>query len=640
MSRFTTAAFLAGVPRATVPYFELLTSHLPLRLGIVFALRAHYSLPLSTAPMLPAALADSRAASLTALVDIVDGDLAFVEAGERAAQALDVPQDRLMGRSARALGIPSTARAHWMESLLDAQQSGGFAQVELAHDTARESRHLILTATPLTDAPDRFACVIEDATQPWQAYDALANGGPALDTLTALDGGAALTYGPDLVVVAYGGAMPSGLVPREDGVALSLAGLSLYDLFPKSTADALALALLAPSDAPSSPIALPDGAHEVRARAVRDARGWPVAGLALIRPIDAALPAPAPSAEQAERDAVVAAGHARLRTEVHAMLAALDDTFSSAPSAEPLRVAGKALLDTMATVTFAREVLTSPAASAPIRLDALLQGLRPQLEAMTQARGLDLFLFVPDQPVWALGHRAHFGQALLGAVRYALSTTQRGAIRLALREEDERIAVQVADTGAGLSATVQRGIFAARSLEGLGVDALDLYAAQLLTEAMGGTVTARSEPQRGTLLTFALPTCAPPESSSLHDRHTAVLVEADPDTRALLDLFLRDAWETAPVESLDAAFEHATEYLSGTHVDALLLDLSGSLGEAESAIRRLRSTPMFDATFVVALVASAMPEERDRHLRLGYDAVLAKPFARQTLLEVLAPIKR
>ena len=75
-------------------------------------------------------------------------------------------------------------------------------------------------------------------------------------------------------------------------------------------------------------------------------------------------------------------------------------------------------------------------------------------------------------------------------------------------------------------------------------------------------------------------------------------------------------------------------------VAALLLDLSGSLGEAESAIRRLRSTPMFDATFVVALVASAMPEERDRHLRLGYDAVLAKPFARQTLLEVLAPIKR
>ena len=91
MSRFTTAVFLAGVPRATVPYFELLTSHLPLRLGIVFALRAHYSLPLSTAPMLPAALADSRAASLTALVDLVAGDLAFVEAGARAAQAMDVP---------------------------------------------------------------------------------------------------------------------------------------------------------------------------------------------------------------------------------------------------------------------------------------------------------------------------------------------------------------------------------------------------------------------------------------------------------------------------------------------------------------------------------------------------------------------
>ncbi|MEM6783033.1 MAG: ATP-binding protein [Bacteroidota bacterium] len=590
--------------------------------------------------MLPAALADSRAAAHTALVDIVDGDLAFVEAGERAAQALDVPQDRLAGRSARALGIQSTARTQWMETLLDAQQDGGFAQVALVHDTARESRHLVLTAAPLPDAPDRFACVIEDATQPWRAFDALAHGGPALDALTALDGGAALTYGPDLVVVAHGGVLPSGLVPKEDGVALSLVGLSLYDLFPKPTADALALALLAPSDAPAAPLALPDGAHDVRARAVSDARGWPVAGIALIRPLEDAPVAPLVTAEQIERDAIVEVGYTRLRAEVQTLLDTLDETFSSAPSAQPLRLAGRVLLDTLETMGFSTDVLTTVVAPRPMRLDALLQGLRAHLEAMTQAKGLDLFLFVPDQPVWALGQRAHFAQALLGAVRYALTTTPRGAIRLALREEDNRIAVQVADTGSGLPPAVHRGIFEAASLDGLGADALDLYAARLLTESMGGTVTVRSEAQRGTLLTFTLPSCPPPQTDDAEHHPTAVLVEADPDTRALLDLFLRETWQTVPVASLDEAFAHAEAHVDGAPVDTLLLDLSGAPGEAEEAIRRLRGAPLFDAAFVVALVASTLPEERDRHLRLGYDAVLPKPFARQALLQVLAPISR
>ncbi|MEM8600118.1 MAG: hybrid sensor histidine kinase/response regulator [Bacteroidota bacterium] len=589
--------------------------------------------------MLPPPLSDPRAASLTALVEITDGDLSFVEAGDRAAEALDVPADRLSGRSARALGIPSPARAHWTEALLDAQQSGGFAQVALSHDTARESRHLFLTASPVPDTPNLFACVVEDATQPWRTFEALAHGGPALDAMTALDGGAALTFGTDLVVVAHGGALPSGLIPKEDGVPLPVTGLSLYDLFPKATADALALALLAPSDASPAPVLLPDGAHEVRARAVRDTRGWPVAGLALIHPVSGASEAPVAAPNQSDRDVVAALGHTRLRSEIRGFLASLNTTLASAPSSEPLRAAGRSLLDTVDTVAFAQEALAAPTTPTPIRLDAVLQGLRAPLESMTQAKGLDLFLFAPDQPVWALGHRAHFEQALLGSVRFALTTTERGAIRLALREHDDHIAIQVADTGSGLPAAVHRGVFEAGSLDGLGADALDLYAARLLTEAMGGSVSVRSETQRGTLLTFELPVSEPREDAADMELPTAILVEADPDTRALLDLFLRDAWQTVPTQSLNEAFSHVAQHDAGRHVDALLLDLSGDPKEAEDAIRRLRSTPVFDATFVVALVASALPEERDRHLRLGYDAVLAKPFARQSLVEILAPVR-
>ncbi|MEM8560029.1 MAG: hybrid sensor histidine kinase/response regulator [Bacteroidota bacterium] len=599
--------------------------------------------------MLPTPLTDARSAPHTALVEIADGDLAFIEAGAQAAAALDVPADRIAGRSAQALGFPSSARVQWVQTLLDAQEQGGLGQVALAYDTAQETRRLLVTATP-TDTPDQFACVIEDATQPWRAFEALVHGGPALDAMAALQQGGAFTYGSDLIVVAQGGTVPADLHPEGHeatgvGAAPSLVGTSLYDVLPKEAADALALALLAPSDASPSTISLP-GEYELHARAVRDDRDWPVAGLAFVqqRTPDAPQEAPPPPATSTpEGDALAVLSQARVASEAAALLDATA-ALGSSPPARAVRLQSEALQATLDGVAAAQQVREAAPDTAPLRLDALLGALRPHLEALTQNRGLDLFFFVPDQAVWAVGHEAHLRQALLDAVRFATTTTPRGAIRLAIREQGNAVAVQVADTGDGLPEHVRAALFEASqpSLDGLDASALGLYTAWVLTDAMGGMLTAQSEAQRGTLLTFMLPACAPPEeiagTTTTPERPTAVLVEPDSDTRALMTLFLRDAWDVFPTDSLWGAFEDVLPKLATPHADALLLDL-GSHVDPEAAIRQLRSHRAFDAAFVIALVASSLPEDRDRHLRLGYDAVLTKPFSRQALLDVLAPVR-
>jgi CheY-like chemotaxis protein len=134
---------------------------------------------------------------------------------------------------------------------------------------------------------------------------------------------------------------------------------------------------------------------------------------------------------------------------------------------------------------------------------------------------------------------------------------------------------------------------------------------------------------------------APPEANEVPQPASLVLIEPDSDTRALLDLFLRDAWSIHPSENIDEALDLVNLHLDAPEIDAVLLDLSSGAEVAPDAVlAQLRAHPSFDDAFVVALIASSLPEERERFLRLGFDAVLAKPFSRNDLQDVLATVGR
>jgi two-component system phosphate regulon sensor histidine kinase PhoR len=146
-----------------------------------------------------------------------------------------------------------------------------------------------------------------------------------------------------------------------------------------------------------------------------------------------------------------------------------------------------------------------------------VNGMHPE----TKRAGLDVSVMVRDASAlsiqgdaprlrWALGH------LLQNSIRY---TESGGHIVLtASRSDDEHIAIQVVDTGVGISERDLPHIFErfyrgeARTPSGKLLDprglGQGLFIAQKVAEAHGGYLTVRSQPGQGSIFTLVLPVAA------------------------------------------------------------------------------------------------------------------------------------
>ena len=159
--------------------------------------------------------------------------------------------------------------------------------------------------------------------------------------------------------------------------------------------------------------------------------------------------------------------------------------------------------------------------SDPLKLEELLWNIINGLQPETKRAGLDVSVMVRDALAlsvrgdeqrlrWALGH------LLQNSIRY---TESGGHILLtASRSDDEHIAVQVVDTGVGISERDLPHIFERfyrgepRTATGKLIDprglGQGLFIARKVAEAHGGYLTVRSQPGQGSVFTLVLPMAA------------------------------------------------------------------------------------------------------------------------------------
>jgi CheY-like chemotaxis protein len=112
-------------------------------------------------------------------------------------------------------------------------------------------------------------------------------------------------------------------------------------------------------------------------------------------------------------------------------------------------------------------------------------------------------------------------------------------------------------------------------------------------------------------------------------RHRILVVEDNADTRLLLLHLLQGEFDLTICCSVDDAIEAA----SGSDFELLIIDIN--LGEQRTGIDVLeyaRLRPRGGAVPAIAMTAYAMPGDRERFLKLGFTAYLAKPFTRRHLL--------
>jgi len=257
---------------------------------------------------------------------------------------------------------------------------------------------------------------------------------------------------------------------------------------------------------------------------------------------------------------------------------------------------------------------------------------------------------------------SRFRQLLINLVGNAIKFTNAGDVQvIAHLVEDQpgpKLVIQVADTGIGIPAENLESIFdpfaqadtsVTRQFGGTG---LGLTISRRIAQALGGSISVRSEVGKGSTFTVSIATgpldqirifeappaeCmhsgTPPEAAPLPSLvGVRVLLVEDGDTnRKLISLVLRRAGaEVSAAENGKAGVESVLKH----PVDVILMDMQMPVMDGYTAATVLRQQGM--TLPILALTAHAMKGDEEKCRAAGCSGYIAKPIDGDALVRAVA----
>jgi PAS domain S-box-containing protein len=285
----------------------------------------------------------------------------------------------------------------------------------------------------------------------------------------------------------------------------------------------------------------------------------------------------------------------------------------------------------------------------PIAVADLCQAALQMIQPVADAKQLRLTLDLGPGPARIEGDERRLRQVLLNLLSNAVKfTPAQGRIGLTAAGKAGGVEFIVWDTGIGIPAERQAFLFQpfsqvdddlARRYQGSG---LGLALVKQLTELHGGWVTVASAPGVGSRFRVWLPVkradktsevSVTPDVSRTPPAAGAQPSAGSPPRRVLI---VDDNSQVAQLvqdilENAGYAVVHAADGAAGLQAaraqapDLILMDMQLPGLDGLEITRRLKADPTTRAIPVVALTASAMPDERARALATGLDDYLTKP---------------
>lgn len=274
------------------------------------------------------------------------------------------------------------------------------------------------------------------------------------------------------------------------------------------------------------------------------------------------------------------------------------------------------------------------------------------MRASAEAKGLELKVDLFDIPeTWVLGDRHRIRQVVLNLLSNAIKFTGSGSVSLQVHPTDQqdRWAISVKDTGAGLSEESVEKLFQPFEQTGGGIASqfggtgLGLFICRKLVELMGGDILAESILGLGTSFRCEIPLpAAVPPSREISASYGApeirpglqILVVEDNDVNAMVIEHLLEMMEASFVRAVNGK-EGLVAALSRPF-DLILMDcqmpVMGGV-EATSLIRNLEGP--CQRVPIVALTANAFAEDEIACRRAGMDGFVPKPINAARLAEAI-----
>jgi CheY-like chemotaxis protein/anti-sigma regulatory factor (Ser/Thr protein kinase) len=269
-----------------------------------------------------------------------------------------------------------------------------------------------------------------------------------------------------------------------------------------------------------------------------------------------------------------------------------------------------------------------------------------------QNRGVTIHLKIENRDAHIMADESRLQQVIWNLLTNAIKFTPAGGrIEVLGRVFDGKYEIAVTDTGRGISPEFLPQIFerfsqqetgTGKSFSGLGIG---LTIVKHLVDIQEGTIDVQSEGAgKGATFRVRLPLTDKRPSETPKDQSTrlakvrALVVEDDPDARALIVRILSDAGATV----MDAPnAETAMSQIRASMPDVLVSDIGMAQLDGYQLMRQLRSAG-YDAEKLPAIALTAFSRTQDRNdaLAAGFQAHLPKPVKAEALVNAVANLTR
>jgi signal transduction histidine kinase/DNA-binding NarL/FixJ family response regulator len=289
-------------------------------------------------------------------------------------------------------------------------------------------------------------------------------------------------------------------------------------------------------------------------------------------------------------------------------------------------------------------------------LRAFFETIVDIIRVKAEQKGLAFIFEAAGLPRAALIDEKRLRQVLLNLLGNAVKFTDGGSIILQVQSvlRDERHAnllFEVRDTGVGMQPEQLDRIFEPFEQVGdvqrrFGGTGLGLSISRQLVRMMGGDIRVASRYGEGSVFSFELAvTLAEAEAHTERiepdiigiqgPARTILIVDDVPANRAMLiDLLMPLGFHTG--EATDG--REAVERAQAEHPDLILMDVMMPVMNGLDATRLLRSRPQTQHTPIIAVSASATPQEQHESLMAGANVFLTKPVDQMQLLRHIAEL--